>query len=93
MATSHDPPAPDGDEDLRLLRGIVGILAAERRCRGITLRELGAESGYNAGYYSRAERGLTEPGVVSLCRWSRALGMDFVQVAQQVRDGQRRGDS
>ena len=89
MATSHSSPAPDGDEDLRLLHGIVAILAVERRSRGITLRELGAETGYNSGYYSRAERGETQPSLVSLCRWSRALGLDFVGLAQRVRDERR----
>lgn len=85
MATSHTPTAPIGDEDLRFLADIVAILAMERQSKGITLRELGAETGYNSGYISRAERGLTQPGVVSLCKWSRALGLDFVEVAQRVK--------
>lgn len=81
--------APEGDEDLRFLAGIVAILAAERKSQGITLRDLGADTGYNPGYYSRAERGLTEPGIVSLCRWCGALGLDFVAVAQQAKDSPR----
>ncbi len=87
MATSQIPPAPHGDEDLRFLAEIVAILAAERRSKGVTLRELAADTGYNPGYYSRAERGLTEPGVVSLCRWCRALGLDFVEIAKRVKVG------
>lgn len=89
MATSRTPPASDGEKDLRFLAEIVAILATERQSKGITFRELGAETGYNSGYYSRAERGLTEPGVVSLCRWSRALGLDFVDVALQARASRR----
>jgi len=89
MAISRTPTASSGDEDLRFLAALVAILAAERKSRGISLRELAAETTYNAGYYSRAERGLTEPGVVSLCRWWRALGLDFVEVAQRARDVRR----
>lgn len=89
MATSHTPPASEGDVDLRFLADIVAILATERKSRGISLRELAAETSYNAGYYSRAERGETQPGLVSLCRWCRALGLDFVEVAQRVKDERR----
>ncbi len=85
MATLRTPTA-SGDKDLRFLAVIVAVLAKERQSKGITLRELAADTGYNPGYYSRAERGLTEPGVVSLCRWSRALGLDFVEVARRARD-------
>ena len=91
MSTSRIPPASDGEKDLRFLAEIVAILATERQSKGITFRELGAETGYNYGYYSRAERGLTEPGIISLCRWCRALGLDFVDVAQRAR-GDRRLD-
>lgn len=85
MATSHTPTALDGDQDLRFLVEIVEILSTERESKGISLRELGADTGYNSGYLSRAERGLTQPGVVSLCKWSRALGLDFVDVAKQAK--------
>ena len=89
MATSRTPPASDGEKDLRFLADIVAILVTERKSRGISLRELAAETGYDSGYYSRAERGLTEPGVVSLCRWCRALGLDFLQVAKKAKDSRR----
>lgn len=89
MATPHDSPATDGDEDLRFLAAIVAILATERQSKGITLRELGADTGYNWGQHSRAERGLTQPSFALLCKWCRALGLDFVDVAQRVRDERR----
>lgn len=92
----HPSPAsgsvPDGDQDVQFLAAILSILAEERKSKGISFRELAADTGYNSGYLSRAERGLTQPGVVSLCKWSRALGLDFVDVAQRVRDEQRRLD-
>ena len=89
MATSHTPTASSGDEDLRFLAEIVAILTAERKSKGITLRELGADTGYNWGQHSRAERGLTQPSFALLCKWCRALGLDFVDVAQRVRDERR----
>ena len=89
MATLRTPPASDGDEDSRFLAEIVAILATERQSKGITLRELGRYTGYNWGQHSRAERGLTQPSFALLCKWCRALGLDFVDVAKRVRDFRR----
>lgn len=89
MAISHTPTAPDGDEDLRFLADIVAILATERQSKGITLRDLGRYTGYSWGQHSRAERGLTQPSFALLCKWCRALGLDFVDVAQRVREDRR----
>ena len=84
--TAASGNVPEADSDVAFLRGIVAILVATRKSRGVTLRELGESTGYNWGYLSRAERGLTQPGVVSLCKWCRALGLDFVGVAQQAKE-------
>jgi transcriptional regulator with XRE-family HTH domain len=88
----YDPSASDepasGDEDVRFLAEIVAILAKARIDKGVSLRELGDWIGYDPGYLSRAERNLTQPGVVPLRRWCRALGTDFVDIALRVRDEQ-----
>jgi transcriptional regulator with XRE-family HTH domain len=63
---------------------MVSVLVLRRKALGMSLRQLGELAGYNWGYLSRAERGIAQPGVVSLCKWSRALGTDFIQVATEA---------
>lgn len=76
---------PERDPDVQLLGKIVEILTVERKRRKMTLRQTGAASGYDWSYLARAERGLTQPGFVSLCKWCGALGLDFVTVAMKAK--------
>jgi transcriptional regulator with XRE-family HTH domain len=91
MATLRETVAsggtPEEDGDVRFLRRLVAILAATRKAKGLTLRELGKSTGYNWGYLSRAERGLTQPGVVSLCKWCRALDLSFAEAVREASQG------
>ena len=75
---------PSGDPDLDALLRFVGILREARRQQGLTLRDLNGMMGINFAHLSRAERGLTQPGVVVLLRWCRALGLQFGEVWQQA---------
>lgn len=88
MATLHETgmsgASPEEDGDVIFLRRLVDLLTATRKNKGITLRELGKLTGYNWGYLSRAERGLTQPGVVSLCKWCRALDLSFVEAVRKA---------
>lgn len=56
----------------------------EREARGLTLRDLEKITGVNNAHLSRAERGLSEPGIVVLRRWCRALGLEFELVSKEA---------
>lgn len=71
---------PSGDPDLDVLLRFVGILRDSRQQQGLTLRDLTGRMGINFAHLSRAERGLTQPGLVVLLRWCRALGLRFGDV-------------
>lgn len=72
------------DPDEAYLRRFVLRLKQERETRGLTLRDLEKMMGVNNAHLSRAERGLSEPGIVVLRRWCRALDLKFEKVCQQV---------
>lgn len=65
------------DPDEAYLRRFVRRLKQERESKGLTLRDLEKEMKVSNGHLSRAERDLSEPGVVVLRRWCRALGLEF----------------
>ena len=77
---------PSGDPDLDVLMKFVGILRDTRHQRGLTLRDLTGKMGINFAHLSRAERGLTQPGLVVLMRWCRALNLRFEDVWRQSAD-------
>lgn len=69
-----------GDPDEEYLRRFVLKLKEEREARGMTLRDLEKVMAVSNGHLSRAERGLSEPGIVILRRWCRALGLSFEEI-------------
>lgn len=69
-----------GDPDEAYLRRLVLKLKERREARGMTLRDLEKVMAVSNGHLSRAERGLSEPGVVILRRWCRALELEFKEV-------------
>jgi len=71
-----------GDPDEAYLRRLVLKLKEKREALGMTLRDLEKVMAVSNGHLSRAERGLTEPGIVVLRRWCRALGMEFEEVCR-----------
>jgi transcriptional regulator with XRE-family HTH domain len=70
------------DPDEAYLRRFLLRLRTERRSQGMTLRDLQKTMGVSNSHLSRAERGLSEPGVVVLRRWCRALGLQFEMVCR-----------
>lgn len=73
------------DQDAQLLGEVIARLVEERRRKGLTLRAVEVRTGYNSGHLSRAERGLVQPGFILLCRWCRALDLDFIEVCRAAR--------
>ncbi len=63
----------------RLLR-IVEVLHSERLSKGLTLRKLSKMVDIDFTHLSRAERGLTQPGLVVLMRWCRALDLEIEEL-------------
>ncbi|WP_425602314.1 helix-turn-helix domain-containing protein [Luteolibacter yonseiensis] len=56
---------------------MVKFLRETRIEKGLTLRDLTEEMGVSYSHLSRAERGLSQPGLVVLLRWCRALDFPF----------------
>jgi XRE family transcriptional regulator, regulator of sulfur utilization len=56
----------------------------ERQVQGLTLRELSAMSGVDAGMISRAERNERWPSLSVLLDLSRALQLDFPEVIREA---------
>jgi transcriptional regulator with XRE-family HTH domain len=75
-----------GDPDEAYLRRFLGRLKQEREARGLTLRDLEKIMGVSNGHLSRAERGLSEPGIVVLRRWCRALALEFETVCREAEE-------
>jgi transcriptional regulator with XRE-family HTH domain len=73
-----------GDPDEAYLHRFLTILKGEREARGMTLRDLEKIMGVSNAHLSRAERGLSEPGVVVLRRWCRALELEFDTICRQA---------
>ena len=72
-------PSP-GDPDLEFLRRVVDRLVCQRKIIGMSLRRLSEVTGYDFSYLSKAERGLAQPGLVPLRKWSHALGLSFAKL-------------
>jgi len=85
-ASTTSENVPEVDQDVLFLQAMVSHLVLRRKTLGLNLRQLGEATGYNWGYLSRAERGIAQPGIVSLCKWCRALETDFVSVAREAFD-------
>jgi transcriptional regulator with XRE-family HTH domain len=83
---SSDDLEPSGsvDPDEAFLCRLVNFLKKEREKQCLTLRDLEKVMGVSNGHLSRAERGLSEPGVVILRRWCRALGLEFEAVCRDA---------
>ena len=75
---------PSGDPDIDLLLEIVFILRETRLQKKLTLRDLSQMMGISYAHLSRAERGLSQPGLWVLLRWCRALDLKFGKVWKQV---------
>ena len=71
-----------GDPDEAYLRRFLSRLKQEREARELTLRDLEKTMGVSNAHLSRAERGLSEPGIVVLRRWCRAVGLEFELVCR-----------
>lgn len=65
---------------MEFLRRIVSRLVRQRKTRGISLRQLSEMMGYDFSYLSKAERGLAQPGLIPLRKWSHALGLSFSEL-------------
>ncbi|WP_353568048.1 helix-turn-helix domain-containing protein [Haloferula sargassicola] len=74
-----------GDPDEEHLRRIVSALKKERLRNGLTLRKLSAEMGVDFTHVSRSERGLSQPGLVILMRWCRALNLEIESLIRDTR--------
>lgn len=77
---SDDPPPRDpssGDLDVDRLLKMVSLIHSKRLSRGLTLRELSKMVNIDFTHLSWAERGVTQPGLVVLMRWCRALDLEI----------------
>lgn len=82
-------PSGSDDPDEAYLRRFVLRLKEERIARGMTLRDLEKSTGINNAHLSRAERGLTEAGVVVLRRWCRALDLTFEDICLEIAEEEK----
>jgi DNA-binding Xre family transcriptional regulator len=82
-SSNHDG-VPSGDPDIDVLLGIVFVLRETRLRKKLTLRDLTKIMGISYAHLSRAERGLSHPGLLVLLRWCRALDLKFGEVWKQV---------
>ena len=80
------PGSPSGDPDVDRLLRIVSVLHSERIYKGLTLRKLSKMMGVDFTHLSRSERGLTQPGLVVLLRWCRALDLEIETLFRDSRD-------
>ncbi len=89
MSVRPGEPAPrdsfSGDPDVDRLWRIVAILKAERLDKGYTLRQLSRMMNIDFTHLSRSERGLTQPGMVILMRWCRALDVEIESLFRKTR--------
>jgi len=65
---------------------MMAILKTERMAQGLTLRKLSGMMNVDFTHVSRSERGLTQPGLVILMRWCRALGVEIETLFRDTRD-------
>jgi XRE family transcriptional regulator, regulator of sulfur utilization len=72
------------DESLALTMRVMDRIRRERQVQGLTLRELSAMSGVDAGMISRAERNERWPSLSVLLDLSRALQLDFPEVIREA---------
>jgi transcriptional regulator with XRE-family HTH domain len=75
---------PSGDPGIDILMRIVSVLRETRLEKKLTLRDLTQIMGISYAHLSRAERGLSHPGLLVLLRWCRALDLKFGEVWQQT---------
>jgi transcriptional regulator with XRE-family HTH domain len=81
---SGNPENPLGDRDLDILLRIVSILRKARHEKGYTLRDLAGKAGVTYSFLSYAERGRSQPGLLVLLRWCRALELDVQAVLREA---------
>ena len=82
--TSPLDGVPSGDPDIDLLLKMLLILRETRLKKKLTLRDLTQVMGISYAHLSRAERGLSHPGLLVLLRWCRALDLKFGEVWLEV---------
>lgn len=87
---SEDPPLSrgntSGDADVERVVRMMAILKAKRIEQGLTLRKLSGLMNVDFTHVSRSERGLTQPGLVILMRWCRALNLEIETLFSDTRD-------
>ncbi len=72
------------DKSLAITMGIMDRLRRERQIQGLTLRELSARSGIDAGMISRAERNERWPSLSALLDLARAMELDFADMIREA---------
>jgi transcriptional regulator with XRE-family HTH domain len=80
-SSAGNPPV---DPDMELVYRIVSILHQARLERKMTLRVLGEKSQLNFSHLGRAERRATQPSLMILLKWCRALDLKFERVLKQA---------
>lgn len=82
--SSSPPEDPGDDPDLATVRRITTFLLHERQKQGLTLRRLGQKMKVDFSHLGRAERGETQPSLMIILRWCRALEIPFDEMVQQI---------
>ncbi len=86
MSSPSGEPLPrdlfSSDPDVDRVGRMMAVLKAERLAKGLTLRKLSRMMNVDFAHLSRSERGLTQPGLVILMRWCRALDLEIESLFQ-----------
>ena len=89
MSARPRDPSPresfSDDPDVDRLLQMVAMLKAKRIAKGFTLRQLSRMMNVDFTHLSRSERGLTQPGLVILMRWCRALDLEIESLFRKTR--------
>lgn len=75
---------PWDDQDLATVARIINILHQARQQQGFTLRELGKKMKVDFSHLGRAKRGVTQPSLMIIFRWCRALDLSFEEVIKKA---------
>lgn len=68
---------------------LAGLIKELREQREITQEQLAFDAGITASALSRIERGINNPGWMTVKRLTEALGVSLAQLAAEVEDGSR----
>lgn len=86
MASTSESPTPGfpSDPDRRYVAAFVQILRNERETKGLSERELTRMAEISNGVIGRAEKLERIPSVVVFRRWTRALGLDWIDICSRA---------